>query len=337
MIHSKVINIIVDPDLLICIHSLKTLRSRVMPNTPYTSITHTSMFQLHEQCANHQFRENTTNRRPFSLVSNALSLAATSSTNRVSQSVSHCHHCKRISDICSSQPERRSVTKNTHTHTLLPFAEWTACYCGYLQPSRRAAASESVRFPRQKRPARADVSAVPSPDFFRTPERTRTDDESKDVFFFFFFLGRSHEKKKNSLGNISFVLFPDGDWPAVVIQVRRRYRLPPARAEPRRTLSVWATERNPSSPSPLPQRLTGRCRDIWINICNCFFRVFFMPHNLAREIIFRTRRRRSNQWGLSLERGLVFARCPFCEPFCADRVAFLVSRPHGLPFFFLSK
>lgn len=201
MIHSKVINIIVDPDLLICIHSLKTLRSRVMPNTPYTSITHTvcsnSMTPL-KQCANHQFRENTTNRRPFSLVSNALSLAATSSTNRVSQSVSHCHHCKRISDICSSQPERRSVTKSTHTHrhTLLPFAEWTACYCGYLQPSRRVAASESVRFPRQKRPARGDVSAVPSPDFFRTPERTRTDDESKDVFFFFFFLGRSHEKKK---------------------------------------------------------------------------------------------------------------------------------------------
>lgn len=149
-----------------------------------------------KQCANHQFRENTTNRRPFSLVSNALSLAATSSTNRVSQSVSHCHHCKRISDICSSQPERRSVTKNTHTHTLLPFAEWTACYCGYLQPSRRVAASESVRFPRQKRPARADVSAVPSPDFFRTPERTRTDDESKDVFFFLLFSREIAWKKK---------------------------------------------------------------------------------------------------------------------------------------------
>lgn len=249
-----------------------------------------------KQCANHQFRENTTNRRPFSLVSNALSLAATSSTNRVSQSVSHCHHCKRISDICSSQPERRSVTKNTHTHTRY----------SHLQNELHATVdicSRAVASPRARAYVFHDKNAQPGATFprchpqifFRTPERTRTDDESKDVFFFLFFSREIAWKKKNSLGNISFVLFPDGDWPAVVIQVRRRYRLPPARVEPRRTLSVWATERNPSSASPLPQRLTGRCRDIWINICNCFFRVFFMPHNLAREIIFRTRRRRSNQ------------------------------------------
>lgn len=291
-----------------------------------------------KQCANHQFRENTTNRRPFSLASNALSLAATSSTNRVSQSVSHCHHCKRISDICSSQPERRSVTKHTHTHThATPICRMNCMLLWIFaaEPSRRRERERTFSTTKTASPGRRFRGAIPRFFFARRNGHERTT-KAKTFFFSSFFSG-DRMKKKNSLGNISFVLFPDGDWPAVVIQVRRRYRLPPARAEPRRTLSVWATERNPSSASPLPQRLTGRCRDIWINICNCFFRVFFMPHNLAREIIFRTRRRRSNQWGLSLERGLVFARCPFCEPFCADRVAFLVSWPHGLPFFFLSK
>lgn len=150
-----------------------------------------------KQCANHQFRENTTNRRPFSLVSNALSLAATSSTNRVSQSVSHCHHCKRISDICSSQPERRSVTKNTHTHTRY----------SHLQNELHATVdicSRAVASPRARAYVFHDKNAQPGATFprchpqifFRTPERTRTDDESKDVFFSFFFLGRSHEKKK---------------------------------------------------------------------------------------------------------------------------------------------
>lgn len=148
-----------------------------------------------KQCANHQFRENTTNRRPFSLVSNALSLAATSSTNRVSQSVSHCHHCKRISDICSSQPERRSVTKNTHTRY------------SHLQNELHATVdicSRAVASPRARAYVFHDKNGQPGATFprchpqifFRTPERTRTDDESKDVFFFFFFLGRSHEKKK---------------------------------------------------------------------------------------------------------------------------------------------
>lgn len=150
-----------------------------------------------KQCANHQFRENTTNRRPFSLVSNALSLAATSSTNRVSQSVSHCHHCKRISDICSSQPERRSVTKNTHTHTRY----------SHLQNELHATVdicSRAVASPRARAYVFHDKNGQPGPTFPRCHpqiffarrnghERTT---KAKTFFFPSFFSGDRMKKKK---------------------------------------------------------------------------------------------------------------------------------------------
>lgn len=152
-----------------------------------------------KQCANHQFRENTTNRRPFSLVSNALSLAATSSTNRVSQSVSHCHHCKRISDICSSQPERRSVTKNTHTHTRY----------SHLQNELHATVdicSRAVASPRARAYVFHDKNGQPGPTFPRCHpqiffarrnghERTT---KAKTFFFPSFFSGDRMKKKKLS-------------------------------------------------------------------------------------------------------------------------------------------
>lgn len=150
-----------------------------------------------KQCANHQFRENTTNRRPFSLVSNALSLAATSSTNRVSQSVSHCHHCKRISDICSSQPERRSVTKNTHTHaTPICRMNCMLLWIFAAEPSRRRERERTFSTTKTASPGRRFRGAIPR---FFSHAGTDTNGRRKQRRFFFLLFSREIAWKKKTL------------------------------------------------------------------------------------------------------------------------------------------